>query len=379
MMVDEAAFIKLLTIAEGLLPILLKPPNAMICISTDNPDGVMDVLRRLPHGHNDPSVFRLVSINTACDPCKARGREAAEECNHNSHFRPPFKSARRERELGAFFHEAGMSSSYAAEMLNMRFVKDYYSKEHVRAIETNLSHPSHLYSHVVIGVDPTGGQRSDLALVAVGIPNDLNSPVRVLGVGLFDCSDQLNLSTAVHTRSFFKKISSLEVITKGNTPIYVGCENVPEGPFEIVYSNTSKFDRLWVVHDQMWGRGRGLAITDTPRDELLVNLGNYVTSKGFGFTKDCFGMANEYKPTKLDSGLDSCLVRMLKEQIANMNYVKIGNKDKVSGKSNGMKDDGVMALGHALMMVKLMPRPGASVRLKATKVVYTPIPGIDHP
>ena len=94
-MLEEAAFIPEITYNDLIFPLLATNETSMLAISTAK--GQNNAFTKLMQKKDnfDAPLFKNINISMVCDECKET--EHPEECTHNRHYLPPWKSKESQR------------------------------------------------------------------------------------------------------------------------------------------------------------------------------------------------------------------------------------------------------------------------------------------
>lgn len=153
---------------EVVVPLLGVSGTAIVAIST--PLGEDNwytglITRKTEDGEK---LFNVVQYSLVCDECKAKG--IATECQHKTDLLPPWKSESRQRLVKFLLSDS--SDLYLTEAMGMIsssssrcFSEDLVNQWVLRPIPPQVQLGSS--ATVFVGIDPTSGIRSELAICSM--------------------------------------------------------------------------------------------------------------------------------------------------------------------------------------------------------------------
>lgn len=207
---DEAAFMSETFWYQFAYPLLQVKNRVFTCTTTPPPEGnyfakFADTVKAQNAKGN--TFFTLINHALACEECIAKGIH--EDCTHQLHLIPPWKSLLRMTHMATLV-PAGRKREFQAEVYGVCHKEEgnYFRPELVDAMLTRkrLSRPPIKDNTVYIAVDPGSHQKSEMAIVALGLHDNTGQTV-ILGLSAIKVArfEAFHVQAIVHT--FVKRLA----------------------------------------------------------------------------------------------------------------------------------------------------------------------------
>lgn len=207
---DEAAFMSETFWYQFAYPLLQVKGRVFTCTTTPPPEGnyfakFADTVKAQNAKGN--TFFTLINHALACEECISKG--VHEDCTHQLHLIPPWKSLLRMTHMASLV-PAGRKREFQAEVYGVCHEEEgnYFRPELVDAMleRKRLAQPPILDNTVYISVDPGSHQKSEMAIVATGLHQGTGQTV-ILGLSVVRVArfEAFHIQAVVHT--FIKRLA----------------------------------------------------------------------------------------------------------------------------------------------------------------------------
>lgn len=186
---DEAAYVHPSMINSAILPISKRENTAVLMITTDKENGSTEDFEKIAQAHPG-DLLGCLRFSKVCNDCiETKDLQIVTKCKHLCMFNPQFHSGEREQMLSEIYNQTNSTEVFFKENLSLMWFntkKTFFSAAQVK----KLCFPQHdTYSklddlevrEITVGIDPSGGGRSDFALVAL----TYNQKDKTQRVGIF--------------------------------------------------------------------------------------------------------------------------------------------------------------------------------------------------
>jgi hypothetical protein len=354
---DEAAFMSATFWYQFAYPLLQVKNRIFTCTTTPPPqdnyfaDFARSVKKENARGNN---FFFLINHALACEACIDAG--VAEDCTHQLHLIPPWKSLLRMTHMASLV-PAGRRKEFEAEVYGVCHATDgfYFEMPLLEAMRDRapVVRPSLLENTVYVAMDPASHQKSEMALVALGLSSTTGQTV-VLGLASVGVARYETYNVQAVVRIFTERLlAATTYLGSGRAFIpIVECNNnevlsssmlsvfnrvVESGRCRAVMPfTTSRFSKDITPGVGVWTRDTN-KLAGVQEVQTLLLEGRLVLSQNMvTVTRDCVG-------NRTGGMLNPRVaVRTLVEQLGR---VKDDEKGRISGKtSHGDEDDMAIAL-----------------------------------
>ena len=168
---EEAAFLDIQVFYQVIVPLLEMDSTAMIAIST--PQDSLNFYSEMFElkDHLGKPFFKQIKVSLICDMCRAAGK--GEDCNHMSHWIPPWKSRDKFLMAKALYgsntdllkrESMGETTDDANSVFSSKDVNVLLESPRVKLDSSP--------DYVIIAADPNGGGSSQFAVVSIVLEGD---------------------------------------------------------------------------------------------------------------------------------------------------------------------------------------------------------------